>query len=261
MKSLAICDSRLAHLDPVLREMKTEVVVAALLRLPHSCIMALQPSDSAAAWRPKFCDCGLRVPIWGHLLQGRVGLQPLQGHCLPLRALLFRLSHDRLGLAHRNRSDFCDLQSRCPSRSPEIARFPKQETAMMHCDLRVRWKVASDLRFRAAISEPKTPSCCGMSGDLAPSTRKSLAIAIVRFWCAKVGGLASGVSLRMKYLLFLSGYRVLFWKEMPVFPKSGFAWVHTKGSCNNTLLWVLRFRTSRSFEKAPCKGFSTGWGS
>ena len=56
---------------------------------------------------------------------------------------------------------------------------------MPHCDLRVRWKVASDLRFRAAISEPKTPSFCGISGDLAQSTRKSLAIAIVRFWCAK----------------------------------------------------------------------------
>ena len=52
---------------------------------------------------------------------------------------------------------------------------------MLHCDLRVRWKVASDLRFRAAISEPKTPSFCGISGDLAQSTRKSLAIAIVRF--------------------------------------------------------------------------------
>ena len=68
---------------------------------------------------------------------------------------------------------------------PIIARFPRQEKAMLHCDLRVRWKVASDLRFRAAISEPKTPSFCGISGDLAPSTRKSLAIAIVRFWCAK----------------------------------------------------------------------------
>ena len=41
------------------------------------------------------------------------------------------------------------------------------------------------MRFRAAISEPKTPSFCGFSGDLALSTRKSLAIAIVRFWCAK----------------------------------------------------------------------------
>ena len=89
-------------------------------------------------------------------------------------------------LAHRNRSDFCDLRLRCPSRTPEIARFPRQEKVMLHCDLRVRWKVASDLRFRAAISEPKTPSFCGISGDLAPSTRKSLAIAIVRFWCAKI---------------------------------------------------------------------------
>ena len=59
---------------------------------------------------------------------------------------------------------------------------------MMHCDLRVRWKVASDLRFRAAISEPKTPSCCGISGDLALSMRKSLAIAIARFWCARARG-------------------------------------------------------------------------
>ena len=48
-------------------------------------------------------------------------------------------------LAHRNRSDFCDLRLRCPSQTPEIARFPRQETAMMYCDLRVRWKVASDL--------------------------------------------------------------------------------------------------------------------
>ena len=65
-------------------------------------------------------------------------------------------------------------------------RFPRQEKAMLHCDLRVRWKVASDLRFRAAIFEPKTPSFCGISGDLAQSTRKSLAIAIVRFWGAKM---------------------------------------------------------------------------
>ena len=86
------------------------------------------------------------------------------------------------------------LRLRCPSRTPEIARFPRQDTAMLHCDLRVRWKVAGDLRYRAAISEPKTPSFCGISGDsfcgisgdLAQSTRKSLAIAIVRFWCAKV---------------------------------------------------------------------------
>ena len=77
------------------------------------------------------------------------------------------------------------LRLRCPPRTPEIARFPRQEKAMLHCDLRVRWKVASDLRFRAAISKGKTPSFCGISGDLAPSTRILLAIAIVRFWCAK----------------------------------------------------------------------------
>ena len=49
----------------------------------------------------------------------------------------------------------------------------------------VQWKVASDLRFGVAVFEPKTPSFCRISGDLAPSTRKSLAIAIVQFWCAK----------------------------------------------------------------------------
>ena len=59
---------------------------------------------------------------------------------------------------------------------------------MLHCDLRVQWKAASDLRFRTAISEPQTPSFCRISGDLAQSTRKSLAIAIVRFWRAKFGG-------------------------------------------------------------------------
>ena len=77
------------------------------------------------------------------------------------------------------------MRLRCPSRTPEIARFPRQDQAILRCDLRVRWKVASDLRFRAAISEPKIPSFCGLSGDLAQSTRKALAIAIVRFWCAK----------------------------------------------------------------------------
>ena len=54
----------------------------------------------------------------------------------------------------------CDAH-RGPQKSQ---RCPRQEKAMLHCDLRVRWKVASDLRFRAAISEPKTPSFCGISG-------------------------------------------------------------------------------------------------
>ena len=83
------------------------------------------------------------------------------------------------GLAHRNHSDLCDCDAhRGPQKSPALS-------ATLHCDLRVRWKVASDLRFRVAISEPNTPSFCGISGDLAPSMRKSLAIAIVRFWRAK----------------------------------------------------------------------------
>ena len=92
-------------------------------------------------------------------------------------------------LAHRNRSDFRDCDAHC--RPQQLQRFPRQEKAMLHCDFRVRWKVASDLRFQAAISEPKTPFFCRISGDLAPcdlapSTRKSLAIPIVRFWCAKL---------------------------------------------------------------------------
>ena len=77
------------------------------------------------------------------------------------------------------------LRLRCPSRTPEIARFPRQEKTMLHCELRVRWKVASDLRFRAADFQAQNPFLsAGNFGDLAPSTRKSLAIAIVRFWCA-----------------------------------------------------------------------------
>ena len=46
-------------------------------------------------------------------------------------------------------------------------RFQRQDKAMLHCDLRVRWKVAGDLRFRVAISEPKTTSLCRISADLA----------------------------------------------------------------------------------------------
>ena len=63
---------------------------------------------------------------------------------------------------------------------------------MLHCDLRLRWKVASDPRFWAAISEPETPSFCGISVDSAQSTQKALAIAIVRFWCAKLLAVVCG---------------------------------------------------------------------
>ena len=47
----------------------------------------------------------------------------------------------------------CDAH-RGPQKSQ---RFPREERAMLHCDLRVRWKVASDSRFRAAISELANP--------------------------------------------------------------------------------------------------------
>ena len=49
-----------------------------------------------------------------------------------------------MDLAHQNRSDFCELRLRCPSRTPEIL-LAISETLL--CDLRVRWKVAGDLRF------------------------------------------------------------------------------------------------------------------
>ena len=47
----------------------------------------------------------------------------------------------------------CDCDAhRGPQKSQ---RFPRHEKPMLHCDLRVQWKVASDFRFRAATSEPK----------------------------------------------------------------------------------------------------------
>ena len=95
-------------------------------------------------------------------------------------------------LAHRNRSDFCTLRLRCPSWTPEITAIFETKEAMPHCDLRVRWKVASDLRFRAAISELETLFFIGIFGDLALSTRKSLAIAIVRCWRAKLNLVGGG---------------------------------------------------------------------
>ena len=83
-------------------------------------------------------------------------------------------------------------------------RFPRQETAMAQCDLRVRWKVASDLRFGLRFLSPKPLSCCGISGELAPSTRKSLAIAIVRFWCAKLRSLPA---------IYRALYQAQGWRE------------------------------------------------
>ena len=67
-------------------------------------------------------------------------------------------------------------------RTPEIAAISEtRESNAALRYLRVRWKVAFGLRFLS----PKPLHFYGISGDLAPSTRKSLAIAIVRFWCAE----------------------------------------------------------------------------
>ena len=110
----------------------------------------------------------------------------LRGSAKRKNPCIFRVSlafiPKKQGLEGQGRSQrfFCDCDAhRGPQKS--LANF---ET--LHCDLRVRWKVASDLGFRVAISEAKTPSFSGISGDLASSTWKSLAIAIMRFWSAKV---------------------------------------------------------------------------
>ena len=119
-------------------------------------LRTLRKREKKGRKRAKKADFG-RFP-------GRAARHPLSPHLLHPHLLLNIYHKIRLfvkPLAHRNRSDFCDLRLRCPSQTPEIARFPRQEKAMLHCDLRVRWKVASDLRFRAATSEPETPSFFG----------------------------------------------------------------------------------------------------
>ena len=82
---------------------------------------------------------------------------------------------------------------------------------MLHCDLRVWWKVTSDLRLRDAISELETPSFCGISGDLAPPTRKSLAIAIVRLRCAKI----------RNEVIQMSAQRGRFWVAISLWTSAG----------------------------------------
>ena len=61
---------------------------------------------------------------------------------------------------------------------------------MLHCDLRVRWSVAGDLRFRAAISEPKFPFFLRDFWRLAPSTRNPQ-----RLWFCDFGWLSSQPSV------------------------------------------------------------------
>ena len=142
---------------------------------------------------PLFVHCSIRVEAEGLLdYQGRAGIISIVRW--NLRPVIFGVD-----LSAPKSRRFLRFAIAMPiDRGPQKSqRFPKQDKAMLHCDLRARWQVTSDLRFRAAMSEPKTPSSsfCGISGELAPSTRKSLAIAIVRFWCAKT----------FPVLLFLGG--------------------------------------------------------
>ena len=59
--------------------------------------------------------------------------------------------------------------------------------------------------FELRFLRPKPLFFGGISGDLAPSTRKPLAIAIVRFWCAKVRAeLHRGV---LRFGIFLEIFR------------------------------------------------------
>ena len=80
----------------------------------------------------------------------------------------------------------CNCDAHCgPQKSLAISKRSPSNAAL-------RFKGAIENRWRFAISScdfrPKTDSFCGNSGDLTLSTRKSLAIAIVRFWCARGGG-------------------------------------------------------------------------
>ena len=77
-----------------------------------------------------------------------------------------------------------------PIKKRGIKRFLKKSLAIsetLDCDLRVRWKVASNLRFRVAISEAETPSFFLRDLWRFGSVNAEIAsdCAIVRFWCAK----------------------------------------------------------------------------
>ena len=85
-----------------------------------------------------------------------------------------------------------------PLRTPEIAQFQKPDKAVLHCDLRVRWKIASsDLRFQAAMSQPETSLSESFSG------KNSGDLALVMPKCQQ---------LRNHY----DTEQMAFWKEKPV---------------------------------------------
>ena len=96
-------------------------------------------------------------------------------------SLAWKASRTEIAAMHAT----CDCDVHRPQESQAIS-----ET--LHRALRMRWKVASDLRTRVAKSERPTSSFYGDSGHSALSMRCSLAIANVRFWCARLENLWGG---------------------------------------------------------------------
>ena len=72
----------------------------------------------------------------------------------------------------------CDCDAH---RGPQKSRDLRDKRKQCCIAIKAAMEVASDCDFGLRFLSPKPPSFCGNSGDLAPSTRKSLAIAIVRF--------------------------------------------------------------------------------
>ena len=81
----------------------------------------------------------------------------------PLRCPLGRENEISEALSARKLQRFLRFAIAMPIADPRNRRrFPRQDKAMLHCDLGVRWKVASDLRIRVAISESETPLSAGV---------------------------------------------------------------------------------------------------
>ena len=159
---------------PSILNVNVHVFVGASIRCWWNILMFLCCLGMCLNLKSHAFSCFDRVEIWC----STVPRQRLWGSARTTfnRAILrsiFLLSTSKL-------QRFCNLRLRCPPRTPEIAAI--SETRESNAALRSKGalKVASDVRFQAV----KTSSFCGVSLDLAPSMRKALAIAIMRFWCA-----------------------------------------------------------------------------
>ena len=140
----------------------------------------ISPGKGMDQWRSKFSESFSLDRYWSIECSSLKEIDEKRGETLAKYSVDFRPSISR---AERTEIAaifaICDCDAhRGPLKSLAISETRRNSTALR---LRGRWKVSSDLRFGAAISEPETPSFCGIAGDLGPSTRKSLAIAIVRF--------------------------------------------------------------------------------